>query len=248
VAYGEGADEKLDLYFPAQDIAGGPPQPIHLFVHGGYWRSFSKEDYAFVADAITASGAIAALVGYSLLPGARMDVLVAQVRRAAVWLADHAAEFGGDPHAISVSGHSAGAHLASLLVSYGPHERPGPGAAIRSALLVSGVYDLAPIARSALQAELRLTDEEVARWSPLAGTPMRGTEVALLVGSAETAPFHEQGVAFSDYLNRAGLATELSTMAGEDHMTIVRELGRPGSAVAGHLARTIAASRRAMPG
>jgi arylformamidase len=69
VSYGSHPDERLILFFP-RDAADVQARPIHLFVHGGYWRAFSKSDYSFVADTVTGLGAIAAIVVYSLIPGA----------------------------------------------------------------------------------------------------------------------------------------------------------------------------------
>src|SRR5205807_1456751 len=49
VAYGEGVAERLDVFFPPgrrRDL------PVHIFIHGGYWRMFSKRDYSYVATTI----------------------------------------------------------------------------------------------------------------------------------------------------------------------------------------------------
>ena len=96
---------------------------------------------------------------------------------------------------------------------------------------------------SFLQPELQLTDEEVALWSPLNAAPSPGASITLLVGGRETAPFHEQASAFVRHLDQAGSPGRLATVQGEDHMTIVRELGRPGSPCARFLAETILASQ-----
>lgn len=242
VAYGPGPDESLDLYLP-DPATTAANRPVHLFVHGGYWRAFSKEDYAFMADAIVAEGAVAAVMDYSLMPVARVATLVAQVRRAALWLQDNAIGFGGDPQRLSASGHSAGAHLASFLVCRAGHEPDVRLPTLRAVLLVSGIYDLDPITRSYLQPDLRLTPSEVRDWSPMrASMQDTGTGVDLLVGERETAPFQAQARAFAEHLARAGARSRLATMAGEDHMTIVREVGRPGSTCAAHLAAVIRAS------
>ena len=74
LAYGPHPDERLDLFFPT---GMGAPCPVHLFVHGGYWRANRKEGYSFVAGPVVAAGAIAAIVDYALLPAARMEVPVA---------------------------------------------------------------------------------------------------------------------------------------------------------------------------
>jgi arylformamidase len=242
VAFGDHADEKLDLFYPEM-MTSSPPPPIHLFIHGGYWRSFSKDDYSYVADAIVTQGAIAAIPDYSLMPSARMARLVDQVRRAANWLGRNAREFGGDPRAISASGHSAGGHLASYLICRAPHETEFPDSSIRSVLAVSGIYDLAPIAESFLQPEIHLAADEIAQWSPCGATPRAGSRLHLAVGGSETAPFFEHANRFADHLAAFGPQLRPTILAGEDHMTIVRALGRPDSACAPLLAATIAASR-----
>ena len=96
--------------------------PIHMFVHGGYWRSGDKADYTCVAAPVLAVGGIAAIVEYDLMPGTRLATLVGQVRRAAAWLAAQATGLGADPARLTVSGHSAGAHLASYLAATGPFD------------------------------------------------------------------------------------------------------------------------------
>ncbi len=226
VPYGEGPDEKLDLFFPTSPSA--TLRPIHMFVHGGYWRAQSKDRYAFVADEATAAGAIAAIIDYSLMPKTRMATLVDQTRRAARWLVENAATFGGDPRSVSASGHSAGGHLASYLTARGPGETDA-APLVQAALLVSGLYDLGPLARSFLQAEVRFTDEEIAAWSPVGGRGAPNVPVTLVVGGAETAPFHDQMAAYADVLSRAGARVSTAVLDGEDHMTIVRRLGRAGA-------------------
>ena len=241
LAYGDHPDEKLDLYLPPE---GQGPFPVHVFVHGGYWRAFSKLDYAFIADAVTAHGAIAAIIDYSLMPKARMATLVGQVRRAVAWLGERAGRWGGDPAALSASGASAGAHLASFLACRGAGEGPAPAVPVRSLLLVSGIYDLDPITRSFLQPEIGLMADEVAAWSPLTAAPVPGPVVDVVVGAEETPPFLDQGRAFAERLAAAGVASSFATLPGENHMSIATALGTPGSLLAEHLGRTIAASRR----
>src|SRR4051812_17582875 len=111
IAYGSGAGEKLDLFFPDRPRNN---LPVHIFIHGGYWRMFSKQDYSYIADTVTNAGAIAVIVDYALMPAQRMAVLVDQVQRAKLWVIEHIAEHGGDPTRLTVSGHSAGAHLATF--------------------------------------------------------------------------------------------------------------------------------------
>lgn len=112
IAYGPAPAERLDLFLPPPDRATGA---VHMFIHGGYWRMFAKEDFSFVAETVTQAGAIAAIVDYALMPAVRMETIVAQVRRACDWIVQNIGALGGDPAQLTISGHSAGAHLAALL-------------------------------------------------------------------------------------------------------------------------------------
>jgi arylformamidase len=242
VAYGKAPDETLDLFFP-EPGAEDALRPIHMFIHGGYWRANSKSDYSYIAEAIVGRGAIAAIVDYSLMPGARMTRLVDQMRQAAHWLCEHGPEFGGDPSRVSASGHSAGGHLATYLCCRGPHETTFPDNQVRTILSVSGLYDLTPIATSFLQPELHLTEQEIAQWSPCAGTARPDSRFRLIVGGRETAPFFEQAGRFAARLSSLGVQPRVASVDDEDHMTIVRALGRSGSACANYIAEAIEASR-----
>jgi arylformamidase len=238
VSYGSHPDERLDLFFP-RDAADVRAWPIHLFVHGGYWRAFSKSDYSFVADTVTELGAIAAIVGYSLMPEVRMPVLIEQVRRAVGWLRDNAASFGGDPGRLSASGHSAGAHLASYLFLEGPGEMRPLDQGLKSVLLISGLYDLAAVRASFLQAELALTPGDVAAWSPIHASSVDRAAIWVAVGEDETPPFLKQSAAFTHMLLQRGCNVTHSVITAEHHMSIIRALGQPGHPCANLLALVI---------
>ncbi|OLP57883.1 esterase [Xaviernesmea oryzae] len=223
IRYGEGPGETLDLFFPQ-----GPRRnlPVHLFIHGGYWRMFSKRDYSYIAQAITAAGAIAVIIDYALMPTVRLEVLVDQTRQAARWVTDTIASHGGDPHRLSVSGHSAGAHLASFLLH---EDRPHPGA--KTAFLLGGLYDLKPLQSSFLAAEIGLTDEEVRRFTPLMQAYDPACEVILAIGADETPPFHDQARQFAKLLQSQTVKVRSLSFTGQNHMSSVQGLGIPGTEI-----------------
>ena len=231
LAYGPDATETLDLFFPPGSRMG---RPVHLFIHGGYWRMFSKRDYAYVASTVTRAGAIAAIVDYALMPTVRMERLVDQVRRAKGWLVRHVADYGGDPDRLTVSGHSAGAHLSTFLF-----DEPGEPSGVRAALLLGGLYDLAPLRTSFLHKEIALTDDEVARFTPLSHWHDAATRVSIMVGADETPPFHEQAEAFRQRLLAQGLSVDSLSLHGANHMSSVRDLGAVGTQAAARLAAVI---------
>ena len=226
VAYGGRPREKLDILFPERvsDRA-----PLHVFVHGGYWRSGEKADYRLVAETALSAGAICALVEYDLMPGQRLDVLVGQARRALNWLRKNAADFGADPDRITVSGHSAGAHLSSLLAAQGPQESSPPLPSVKGLLLLSGIYDLSGIPESFLKNEAAMTHDEAATWSPLSSRQLDGPERIIAYGGDETAPFRDQARLLAADLAKDGQRVQLLEVPGRNHMSVVLDLADPAS-------------------
>jgi len=235
ISYGDSASETLDVFYPDGTCEG---RPVHMFIHGGYWRMFSKRDYSYVADTITAAGAIAVIVDYALMPHVRMEVLVDQVRRAKQWVLNHIASHGGDASRFTVSGHSAGAHLASFLF-----HRQEAFSGVSAALLLGGLYDLKPLQSSFLHSEIAITDREVADFSPMLHSFDEGCHTVIAVGAEETPPFHKQADAFSSRLRQQGLSVTSERLEGSNHMSSVRDLGLPETAIGRILSETIAYTR-----
>lgn len=222
VPYGTGADETLDIFFPAGVREN---LPVHMFIHGGYWRMFSKRDYSYVANTVTGVGGIAVIIDYSLMPAVRMNVLVDEVRRATQWVVDNISAYGGDPARLSVSGHSAGAHLATFLF-----HRQNSALPVRDALLLGGIYSLQPLQNSFLASEIGITDMEVAVYSPISHVYDSACKVIVAVGADETLPFHEQAAELTTLMERQGVPVFAQTIYAANHMSSVRDLGRPDSA------------------
>jgi arylformamidase len=242
IAYGDRKRETLDLVLPDSLAAGAP---LHMFVHGGYWRSGEKANYRLVAEPVIAAGGIAAVVEYDLMPADRLPRLVNQVRRAACWLQSHAREFGADPSRMTASGHSAGAHLTSYLAASGIDEPATPSPplpALQGMLLISGIYDLSGIPDSFLKHEARMTPAEARAWSPLDAVHHSGPARIIAYGQEETPPFLDQAATLHAKLRESGLAAELLPVPGLNHMTVVLELADPGRPLGRKLQELVASS------
>jgi arylformamidase len=218
VAYGARERERLDV-FPATRADA----PIHVFIHGGYWRSHRKEDYRFVAEAGAAAGMATFVVEYDLAPAADLDAIVAQVRRAIDWIRANARRFGGDPRRLVVSGHSAGGHLAAMLALDG---------AVEGCLAVSGVFDLEPISQTSIDDDLRLDDGMIRRNSPIHRVAPGSVPIVVACGLGETDAFLSQSRRFAAALAGVGRPHRLMALPDLHHYDIVLELGRPDSALA----------------
>lgn len=111
LAYGADARQKLDVYRPHS----ARPAPVMLFWHGGSWQHGDKDYYQFVGASLGRRGFLAILPEYRLAPEHAFPAFVEDAASAVRWARDHAADYGGDPDRIYVSGHSAGGHSALML-------------------------------------------------------------------------------------------------------------------------------------
>ncbi len=142
VRYGGGPNEHLDI-FPAPEADA----PVLVFIHGGYWRSLDKRDHAFIAPAFTSEGACVVVPNYALAPAVTVPQIAMQMVAALAWTWRHIAKHGGDRQRITVVGHSAGGHLASLLLAcLWPVYQPDlPRDLVKRALAISPLHDLEPV-------------------------------------------------------------------------------------------------------
>lgn len=217
--YGPGDRQRYDLFH-----AGPPDAPLVVHLHGGYWQLGSRHDTAFVARAFTAAGIDLAIPSYSLCPAVSVLQIIDEIRGclAALWAAT-----GKHPIVI---GHSAGGHLAAAMLATDWRRVPGaPADLVRAGCAISGVFDLAPLIATTMNAALRLDPELAARASPLYWPPPAGRTLVTAVGAHETPEFHRQSRALTEAWARAGVATEILTVPGVHHFSIVDELTRPDS-------------------
>ena len=223
IAYGPAADglgerARLDVVRPA----GEGPFPCLAFLHGGFWQEGSKAGSGFASESLAGQGWATALIGYTLTPQARLSEIVAEIAQAVIHLHDNAADLKIDPPRIVLAGHSAGGHLAAaMLAGLGGDSAAD---AVSGAILVSGVYDLAPVAASYVNDLARIEPDEIDALSPLLYPPVRDVPVRLLIGADEPDVFQRQTdalhAAWAGYLSDM----TLQRVAGRDHFDILDEL------------------------
>ncbi|WP_442578968.1 alpha/beta hydrolase [Mesorhizobium sp. ASY16-5R] len=234
--YGPAPGQRLDIFIPSdgRDHGNVGRLPVHIFIHGGYWRMFSKDDFSYIARTVVDAGAIAVLLDYDLMPSVRLADVVRQVRDAKAWVAENIARYGGNASRLTVSGHSAGAHLATFLFTEGEESPP------RGALLLGGIYNIRPLRESFLQPLIQLTDDEVRQFSPIDDAFQPRVNSVILYGERETKPFHTQAGGLAWQLKRAGCEVSLSALPGADHMSSVLDLGFSDTEAGRHLSSLIA--------
>ncbi len=217
LAYGDGPRQRLDVF-----SCRAPGAPTLVYVHGGYWQMNDKEPYAFLGEGLLAAGFHMALVEYTLAPAARLDQIVAEVRRAVGWVIDHAATLGGDPARVFVSGHSAGGHLTAMAMD---------DPRVAGGIAISGIYDLEPIRLNYLNDKLGLDAPEALRNSPIRHLPPRAAPLVVTVGLGELPELVRQSEEYAAAWRARGLPGRYLPLAGHDHFSILEELARPGGAI-----------------
>lgn len=202
--YGPGPREAMDLFLPP----GGAYRGAALLIHGGYWMALGREWGSHWAAGLLARGVAVALPSYDLCPGTTVGAIGAQMERAALALSSRLGV------GLLAVGHSAGGHLAAWLLARSP--------VVGAALPLSGVFDLAPLRRTKLQAGLRLAEEEARAWSP-ARWPAPARPCHAAVGAAESAEFRRQTADFA-----AAWGATAEEIGGADHFTVLAPLSDPG--------------------
>ncbi len=225
LAFGPGPMEKLDI-LPAEQ--GGAP--LHVFIHGGYWYSLDKADYSYVAEGFRPHGIATAVNNFGLAPDTSMDEIVRQNRAALAWLWRNARAYGADPERIYVCGHSAGGHLAAMLLATNwPAFGAGlPKDVVKGACSIGGLFDMEAIRLSYLNNTLKMSREEAERNEPLAQDYPVRAPLSLVVAVDETPEYHRQSQAMADLWRSLGYPVELLVPEGLNHFDVVNQLRDPG--------------------
>lgn len=227
--YGDHPLRRVDIYTPKNP--GNTPAPVHLFIHGGYWRALDKSDYAFIAQALCARGITTVLANYELCPGTTLDGVVDSALAAFAWTCQNIRQYGGDPARISLSGHSAGAHLAAAVLSHDWSGVPGIPRALASTTLISGVFDPEPAMHTSVNKDLHLTREIAARNNLQARVPTLAGPIALFVGALEPPYWVDMTMRYAHTLRQAGLAPSVQVVPGCHHFDITDQYLEAGSAI-----------------
>lgn len=230
VAYGDGPGETLDI-FPAKR----PDAPVVVFIHGGYWRSLDKADHSFVAPPLLDMGACVVVVNYALCPGTEKQPvtipdIALQMARALAWVWRHIGQHGGQRDNISVIGHSAGGHLAAMLLAcrWKALGADLPVHLVRKAMSISGLFDLEPIRKTPfVQGDLRLTPAQVKKASPaLWRSPAKRT-LYTVVGGDESPEFLRHNTLIRKAWG-ARTVPVCEALPGLNHFSVVTALTQPG--------------------
>ena len=221
IAYGDDPRHCFDLFFPTGQARG-----LVIFIHGGYWRAFNKDDWSHLAAGALAHGFAVAVPSYRLAPLVALDEICRDVAAAVKVAADY---INGPLH---LAGHSAGGHLVTRLISGTPLLAPELIKRIVAVTSISGVHDLRPLLFTRLNDLLAITDFIATTESPTLLMPLpsvRGGQIAvsLWVGAEERPEFRRQTDLLALSWGGLGVPVAVEHEKGRHHFNVIDELENP---------------------
>ena len=224
LAFGSAPGERLDFY-PAQQAGA----PLLVFIHGGWWRSLDKSDFTFIVPGYRRAGFNVALTNYTLAPEASIEDITRQQLRALAWLYRRASHYEFNPERIVVAGHSAGGHLAGMMLAarWPEWSEDLPVDLVKGGVLMSGLFDLDVIRQVDFVApDLKLTEESAARLSPALMPQSHPAPFVTSVGDLESEEFKRQNALIAERW-ASGHQKDVP-LQGFNHLTICDAFGTPG--------------------
>jgi acetyl esterase/lipase len=206
IAYADGKPDDakkhmLDIYMPK----GKTSFPVLIFIHGGSWRSGDRSLYPALANRFAKEGIGVVVPSYRLMPANPHPAQIDDANAAVEWVIENIAQYGGDVKRIYVSGHSAGGHLAAyvgLNRKFWPH--------LKGVMALSGVYDVKAIPGF---------KEDGVNASPMSHIAAGAPPFLITYCENDYPTLPAQAREFHAALRKAGLASELVYVPGENHIS-----------------------------
>lgn len=220
VRYGAGAKQCLDIFH-----CGDTHAPCLLYFHGGYWQRGDKSVYSFVAPAFVGHKVNVVVVGYDLCPDVSLTQIVNEAREAVYELWVRASEFGLNRERFAVMGHSAGGHLALMLMGtkWADQDPRLPAEIIKLAIPISPLSWLEPVRLTEeLNAAIGMDESEAHALSPMTHhAPVTRAPQLVFVGQSESSEFHRQADMYASAYGDKHRDIRVSKLAGADHFDVL---------------------------
>lgn len=216
LAYGPGERNKLDIFLPE-----GTPKGLVVFVHGGFWLRLDRALWSNLAAGPIAHGYAVAIPSYTLCPDIRVAGITREIGAA---IAFAAARIAGP---LRLTGHSAGGHLVTRMISSTSPLPPEITTRVVNTVSIAGLHDLRPLLPIAMNAQIGLDAQEAALESPALLEPMPATRLTCWVGAAERSEFIRQNALLANIWKGLGAATDCVEQPDRHHFNVVDGLTDP---------------------
>lgn len=229
--YGDSAFQKLAVY-AADGAADGDdtgPKPVLVFAHGGSWRSGDPDDYGFIGRAIAPEGFVVVLAGYRLGDESIFPAILEDTASVIAWTKHNIARYGGDPDAIYVSGHSAGAYNVVMTAL----DRQWLGRAgldddaIKGVIGLSGPYDFFPFDSDSTKFTFGSTPNAEQVTQPIASARGDAPPMLLMSGEKDTVVRPRNTRVLAARISEMGGTAQTRFFPEMDHIAILTAIASP---------------------
>tara|TARA_B100000686_G_scaffold309473_1_gene351425 strand:+ start:6132 stop:6992 length:861 start_codon:yes stop_codon:yes gene_type:complete len=224
IPYGKHPLQKLDIFYN-KNLKNAP---VHIFIHGGYWRALDKFDHSHLAAPFVKENCIYFSLNYGLCPSIKLSEIKNQIFEAIIWIYKNCSKYGGNPNNINISGHSAGAHLCAILTNFKWETINMPKNIIKSAFLISGIYEPEVVLKLSLNDEIGLTKKEASTNTPIP-TKKITTHMFLSVGDSEPLAWIEQTKKYTKMLLEKDNSVNFKLLKNQNHFSILNLLSDPNT-------------------
>jgi dipeptidyl aminopeptidase/acylaminoacyl peptidase len=221
---------KLDLFLPKNPAFKN--FPTVLWLHGGGLQWGQKEDptHTGIADNLAAHGIALASANYRLYPQAKYPAYLHDAAHAFLWLRQNISKYNGSPDRLIVSGHSAGAYLAAMLVM-APDTLAHVGLTpehIKAACPISGQVVTHITVRTERNVPNPGTTPVIDTDAPIYHIRPNTPPMLYIIGDADWPGRYEETLYFVTMLGVVGnKVTQLLKVPNRDHGSIANEMVNP---------------------
>lgn len=216
IAYGEAPRNRFDLFLPP-----ATPKGLVVFIHGGYWMGSGRESWSHLAGGAVGRGFAVSMPSYTLCPKIRISGIVGEVTAAV----ERAAAMVDGP--LMLTGHSAGGHLASRIVTATSPLSSDVARRICQVVSISGLHDLRPLMSTTLNDTLNIDEHEASTESPALLRPRQGARITCWAGGGERSEFLRQSALLANIWTGLGAATGSVVEPDRHHFNVIDGLADP---------------------
>ncbi len=225
IIFSEKTGQKVDVWAKP---GGDAKKPVIIFFYGGGWTNGARDHYGWAGKAFAAKDFIAVVPDYRKVPQVRFPAFVEDGAEAIKWVRDNISRYGGDPSRITISGHSAGAHIAMML-TLDQHYLADIGVdpkIIRATVGLSGPYDFLPL-------DSRRSINAMSKWPRLEETqPIHfaradAPPIMVVTSTEDDTVKPRNAILLSEKLHSLGAFVDFRVYQGLNHEAVAMALSKP---------------------